>query len=130
MKITDKYGFRFRDWQVYKDSRQFRRDINILVRKFPTEERFALVDQTRRALLSIILNIAESTNKNSDKDMRLYLNRSHCSADEVVACLDCAYDDGYITKEELEVALAKASELAKQLTAFTAYLSRNLKVNR
>jgi four helix bundle protein len=75
MNTKDNHGFRFRDWQVYKDSRQFRKEINALVKKFPVDERFALSDQTKRALLSIILNIAESTNKNSDKDMKLYINR-------------------------------------------------------
>ena len=129
MNTKDKHGFRFRDWQIYKDSRQFRKEINEFVRKFPPHEKFALSDQTKRALLSIILNIAESTNKNSDKDMRLYINRSHCSVDEVVACLDCACDDGYITGQELELALTKAENIAKQLTAFTVYLSKG-KVNR
>ena len=130
MQTKDIHGFRFRDWQVYKDSRQFRRDINVLVKKFPIEERYALTDQTRRALLSIILNIAESTNKNSDKDMRVYINRSHCSLDEVVACADCAFDDNYISAEELETVLLKAENLAKQLTAFTVYLAKDKKVNR
>jgi four helix bundle protein len=123
MQTKDLHGFRFRDWPVYKDARQFRRDVNVLVKKFPIDERYALTDQTRRALLSIILNIAESTNKNSDKDMKLYLNRSHCSLDEVIACMDCAFDDKYITKEDLEAILVKAENLAKQLTAFTYYLA-------
>jgi len=61
--------------------------------------------------------------------MKLYINRSHCSVDEVVACLDCARDDNYITEGELESALTKAENLAKQLTAFTVYLSKQ-KVNR
>ena len=129
MQTKDNHGFRFRDWQVYKDSKKFRKEINILIKKFPPDERYALVDQTRRALLSIILNIAESTNKNSDKDMRVYINRSHCSLDEVVACMDCAFDDQYITGEELEIVLTNAENLAKQLTAFTVYLSKQ-KVNR
>jgi four helix bundle protein len=130
MRTKDTHGFRFRDWQVYKDSRQFRKDINHLVKKFPADERYALSDQTKRALTSIILNIAESTNKNSDKEMKVYINRSHCSLDEVVACLDCAYDDDYISEQDLETALTKAESLAKQLTAFTVYLSKDKKVNR
>lgn len=130
MKTVDKYGFRFRDWQVYKDNRIFRSEINELVKKFPPDERYALTDQTKRALTSIFLNIAESTNKNSDKDMRLYINRSHCSLDEVVACLDCAFDENYITETDLEKALTKASGLAKQLTAFTVYLAKSRSVNR
>jgi four helix bundle protein len=129
MQTRDQHGFRFRDWQVYKDARQFRKDIDLIIKKFPIEEKYALIDQCKRALLSVILNIAESTNKNTDKDMKLYINRSHCSVDEVVACLDCAKDNGYISNQEFKEGLEKASALAKQLTAFTVYLEKG-KVNR
>ena len=127
MQTKDPHGFRFRDWQIYQDARQFRKDTNLLVKRFPGEEKYALSDQTRRALISVILNIAESTNKNSDKEMKVYINRSHCSLDEVVACMDCAVDEGYINKEELEMVLSKAESLTKQLTAFTVYLSKSKK---
>ena len=119
----DKYGFRFRRWDIYKDARAFRSNINELLRTFPKEEKYALVDQTKRALNSIVLNIAESANKNTDKDMRVYINRAHCSLDEVVSCLDCALDDGYITNEQHQQALQKASSLAKRLRGFTRQLS-------
>lgn len=120
----ENHGFRFREWKVYKDGRIFRKHINNLFKKFPKEELFALVDQTRRALNSILLNLAEGSNKSTDKDMRLYVNRAHCSLDEVVACLDCALDDRYITEIEHEAALVQAEVLAKQLKAFTVFLSK------
>lgn len=120
---NDKYGFRFREWDIYKDARAFRIEINFLLKTYPKEEKYALVDQTKRALNSIVLNIAESTNKNTDKDMRLYINRAHCSLDEVVACLDCALDDGYITESQCQEILQKASSLAKRLRGFTNKLS-------
>lgn len=82
---NNQYGFRFREWNIYKDARKFRIEINKLLKNYPKEEKYALVDQTKRALNSIILNIAESANKTTDKDMRLYLNRAHTSLDEVVA---------------------------------------------
>jgi four helix bundle protein len=129
MRVLDKNGFRFRDWSAYKDARKFRKDLHVLVKQFPKDEKYSLIDQTRRALNSIILNIAESANKFTDKDMKVYVNRSHCSLDEVVACLDCALDDEYITEDQLEEALMKAGLLGKQLTAFTVYLSKE-KVNR
>jgi len=55
--------------------------------------------------------------------MRLYINRAHCSLDEVVACLDCALDDGYITESQCQEILQKASSLAKRLRGFTNKLS-------
>jgi len=120
---NDNYGFRFREWDIYKDAREFRIEINKLLKNYPQEEKYALVDQTKRALNSMIFNIAESTNKNTDKDMRVYINRAHCSLDEVVACLDCALDDGYISQKEHEEKLKQAQSLAKRLRKFTRHLS-------
>ncbi|MBI4120447.1 MAG: four helix bundle protein [Parcubacteria group bacterium] len=125
MTITDdNYGFRFREWDIYKDARSFRVEINKLLSTYPKEEKYVLVDQTKRALNSIVLNIAESANKNTDKDMRLYINRAHCSLDEVVACLDCALDDSYISKDRYHDAMQLASSLAKRLRGFTSHLSK------
>jgi four helix bundle protein len=122
---SDNFGFRFREWDIYKDSREFRVEVNKLLKTFPIEEKYVLIDQTKRALNSIILNIAESANKNTDKDMRVYINRAHCSLDEVVACLDCALDDKYITKEQHRAALEKASSLAKRLNSFNIHLLKS-----
>ena len=55
--------------------------------------------------------------------MKVYINRAHCSLDEVIACLDCALDDGYITIEQENEAMQKASSLAKRLRGFTSKLS-------
>lgn len=122
-KKVDEYGFRFREWDVYTDSRLFRNKINEILKSYPKSEIYALTDQTKRALNSIVLNIAESTNKSTDKDMRLYINRAHCSLDEVVSCLDCALDDGYISEVQHSEFLEEARSLAKRLRKFTGYLS-------
>src|SRR3989338_457286 len=99
MTMTTKDPFRFRDWDIYRDARVFRVKLNKIAKNFPPEEKFALGDQSRRALNSIILNIAESANKSTDKDRRLYI-RAHCSLDETVACADCALDSIYITESQ------------------------------
>lgn len=123
--ISDEnYGFRFRDWDIYKDSRKFRIEINEILKTYPKEEKYSLVDQTKRALNSIVLNIAEGSNKNTDKDTRVYINRAQGSLDEVVACLDCALDDKYITNEQHDLILKQASSLAKRLKAFATHLSK------
>lgn len=120
---TENYGFRFQEWNIYKDTRKFRIEINEILKTYPKEEKYSLVDQTKRALNSILLNIAEGSNKNTDKDTRVYINRAQGSLDEVVACLDCALDDKYITNEQHEIALKQASSIAKRLKAFAIHLS-------
>lgn len=121
--MPDKYGFKFRDWDIYQDSRKFRMEVNTVLKTYPKSEVYSLVDQTKRALNSILLNLAEGSNKNTDKDTRVYVNRSHGSLDEIVACLDCALDDGYIDEEIHNKFLKDASSIAQRLKKFSKYLS-------
>jgi len=123
-KNYDKYGFRFREWDIYKDAREFRLEINKILKIYPREEKYSLVDQSKRALNSIILNIAEGANRNTDKEMRVYISRAAGSLDEVIGSLDCALDSRYITKTQHQIALEKASSLAKRLKGFTVKLSK------
>jgi four helix bundle protein len=91
-------SFRFQSWQVYKDARAFRKELHIILRTFPADEKYNLVDQARRAMLSVILQIAEGSERKTEKDKNNFINRSLTSLFEVVACLDCALDDGYINQ--------------------------------
>ncbi len=93
--------------------------------KFPRDEQFCLTSQLRRALDSIILNIAEGADRGTDKDFAYYLNNSHTSLNEVVSCLDVALDNNYITKSEYSECLDQAVLLADQLTAFRKSLLNN-----
>lgn len=111
--------FRFRQFQVYKDARVFIKELKDFSRKkFPREEQFGLLPQLWRALDSIVLNIAEGSDRGTDKDFAHFLNNSHTSLNEVVSCLDIASDNQYIQEKEHFYFLEKAGLLADQLTAF------------
>ena len=118
-------GFVFQNWQVYKDARQLRKEINELVKKWPKEELFVSTDQVKRATLSVMLQIAEGSNRKTDKDKSLFFNRSHTSTDEVMACLDAALDSGYITSEEYQYFYNKCESMAKQFRGLAKYLSND-----
>lgn len=119
-------GFRFRKFKVYLDAIEFRMKIKRLTKKyFPLEEKYWLTDQIIRTANSIVLNIAEGTDRGTDKDCALFLNRSHTSLNEVVACLDIALKENYITKRTQEIYLNEAEELANQITAFRRKLLTN-----
>ena len=74
-----------------------------------------------------MLNIAEGSDRGTDKDFALFLNRAHTSLNEVVSCLDVALDENYITESEHLMYLNKAGDLANQLTAFRESLLKNPK---
>lgn len=116
--------FRFREFRIYKDALQFRKEIYDLTKIFPKEELYVLVSQLRRAANSIVLNIAEGSNRTSDLDFRRFLNQSLTSLEEVVACLDISFQEQYISEEQLNILLKKAEILGKQLISFINKLSK------
>lgn len=60
------YGFEKLD--VYKLARTLTQSIYELTKVFPTDEKFGLTNQIRRASVSVCLNIAEESSRFSNKE--------------------------------------------------------------
>lgn len=117
--------FRFREFPVYIDSLEFVTAIKRYSRKyFPESEKYCLTSQLWRALDSIILNIAEGTDKYSLTDFSRYLNQALGSLNEVVACLDIAFKENYISLDKHQDFIQKADNLYRQLKAFSSYVRK------
>ena len=71
-----------------------------LLKKFPSDERFAMCDQLRRASVSITSNIAEGVNRYSIKDKSHFIEMAYGSLMEVSSQFGIAEDLNYITPEE------------------------------
>lgn len=111
--------FRFREFPMYREARKVSRELKSFTKqRFPSEERYSLLSQLWRALDSIILNIAEGCDRGTDRDFAHFLNQAHTSLNEVVACLDVAVDNGYLTTDEQRPHLDSLATLADQITAF------------
>lgn len=121
-------AFRFQSWQVYKDARNLRKEINKVLKTYPTEEKYILTDQTKRAVLSVILQVAEGSERKTSKDKNVFINRSLTSLFEVVACLDGALDDGYINENQHKEFMLKIQNIAKQLRGLEKYISKSYKL--
>ncbi len=116
-------AFRFKKFEVYKDAKNFSRFCREIVNEQIADRNLA--DQIKRALNSIVLNIAEGSDRGTDKDFAHFLNNAHASLNEVVACIDVALDNKYISNKEHEIYLDKLMILANQLTAFRNKLLKN-----
>lgn len=118
--------FRFREFPVYVTARNFRKELKGFIKKrFPKEEQFCLSSQLWRALDSILLNIAEGSERYTDIDFSRFLNTALTSVNEVVSCLDCALDDKYLTKIEHQAFMAQAENIYRQLRAFSSKVRRD-----
>ena len=116
--------FRFQNFPVYNDIRKFIKDIFSITSKFPTKYQYDLGSQIRRATISILLNLAEGSGRDSDKDFNRFILIGLGSIYEVVAGLDIALDNELISKEEYQKLYEKAESIKKQLGG----LSKTLRV--
>jgi four helix bundle protein len=69
-----------------------------------------------------MLEIAEGSNRTTEKDKAVFINRAFTSLYEVLACFDCASDDEYITQEQYKIFYEKIEKIAKQLRGLEKYL--------
>lgn len=86
----------YRDLDVWKVGRRLVRDVYVATRSLPDDERFGLVSQMRRAVVSIPCNIAEGYGRGTRQEYIRYLRMARGSAAEletqVTLCEDLGYD--------------------------------------
>ncbi len=116
-------SFRFQKFPVYKDIKIFIQEIFTLTFKFPTLYQYDLGSQMRKAAISILLNLAEGSGRNSDKDFNRFISISIGSLYEVIAGLDVALDNKLISDEIYQEFYKKAEIIKNQLGG----LSKTLK---
>lgn len=92
--------FGYRKLVAYQKAKEIVRRTYKLLKKFPTEERYAMCDQLRRASVSITSNIAEGVNRFSVKDKAHFVEVAYGSLMEVSSQFEIAEDLGYVTSEE------------------------------
>jgi len=92
--------FGYRKLVAYQKAKEVVKRTYKLLKKFPTEERYAMCDQLRRASVSITSNIAEGVNRFSVKDKAHFVEVAYGSLMEVSSQFEIAEDLGYVTSEE------------------------------
>ena len=92
--------FGYRKLIAYQKAKEVVKHTYKLLKKFPSEERYAMCDQLRRSSVSITSNIAEGVNRYSVKDKAHFIEMAFGSLMEVSSQFEIAEELGYITFEE------------------------------
>lgn len=101
---------------VFEQSKKLALECYRITKDFPQEERYAMVQQIRRAALSVHLNIAEGCSRKSQTERKRFFEVSRGSVIEVDTAIDLAQELNYKTKEELQPLGAHLINTFKQLT--------------
>lgn len=108
----------FTELEVWKKARTLKREITNLVKTFPTEEKFRLTDQLIRFSRSINALIAEGHGRFTHKDQLHYCVQARGSLSETYNHLIDAYDESFITKEQLITFKNKIDEVERFLNGY------------
>lgn len=113
---------RFEELEVWKRAK----DLTNLIYKFSSDGSFSrdfgLRDQMRRAVVSIMSNIAEGFENQTQALFIKYLGLAKGSAGELRAQLYIAKDQEYISEENFSELFLLAEICSKQLARFIQYL--------
>ena len=105
----------YQSLDVYKISKELILLVYRMLKDYPAEEKYALCDQIRRAVISVPANIAEGMGRTSMKEQKHFLEIAYGSLLEVQCHLDISTDLGYITKEEYNYANAYIHRIANMI---------------
>jgi len=92
----------------------------VLTSTFPREERFGLVDQMRRAGISVMSNLAEGSGRTSSKDQAHFSQIAFGSLLEVDAQLQVSVDLGFLSRDDYESSRKTILILIKKISALRA----------
>ncbi len=117
---------RYKDLEIWKLSRKFRVSIYTVTSKFPSDEKFGLVSQLRRASVSVPSNIAEGSAKSSDKHFLVFLETALGSCFEMETQLLLSHDLEFIDSIALVDLQKQLESNIQMISKFMSYLKGKL----
>lgn len=115
---------RFEDLNVWQSARELVKIIYNFTNQGAFQKDFALRDQIRRAIISVMSNISEGFGAGSDAEFIRFLGYSRRSLYETQSQLYIALDLEYISKKDFDNVHEKTISTEKQINAFIGYLAK------
>ncbi|SRR5687768_9345192 len=106
--------------EAYKMARVLVKECYKITSRLPTEERFSLIPQIRRAAISVKLNIAEGASRRSAVERNRFYEISRGSAVEIDAAFETVIDLEYLKEEDFY-------DAAKALNSSFALITKMIK---
>jgi len=116
----------FEEPEVWKLTRQLKKEIRELVKKFPVGEKYKLTDQIIRSSRSAGSNISECFGRFHFKDNSEFCLNARSSLFETLSHLIDAFDEEYISDKEMKYFREKVLFCIKVLNGYIAYLKKQL----
>jgi four helix bundle protein len=102
---------------VWQKAHSFTVNLYQITANFPSQERYGLTNQIRRASVSVESNISEGCGRNGDKEFSRFLDIAQGSAYEVKCQILISRDLGYIDLDKAQLLIDKINEISKMINS-------------
>lgn len=113
---------RFEDIEAWQKARNLVKRVYGVCRVESYKKDYNLIDQTRRAAISVMANIAEGFARRTDREFINFLGMAHASAAELQSHLYVALDQNYISERDFKELYSLADEVSRMIQGFITYL--------
>ena len=116
----------YKELLVWQKGMSLAKGVYGLTARFPTDERFGLVSQMRRAAVSVPSNIAEGQARHGTREFLQFLSHASGSLAELETQLLLSIEMKYCVKNDAESVAGLISELQKMIAALRRTLGGSL----
>jgi four helix bundle protein len=121
---------RFTELLVWQRSHALTLEMYRLTANFPNSERFGLISQMRRAVLSVPTNIAEGSKRVGNPDFARFLNIAEGSLVETESLLMVSRDLGFVSREQCASHLNEIAQIAKMLHGLRSKVEKGPRLSK
>jgi four helix bundle protein len=115
--------FNFEKLDVWQKAIDFADPVYNHTRNFPSDERFGLTTQMRRAAVSVSSNVAEGTSRMSQTDFARFVEIATGSVFEVVSQSFIGRRQGFLNQKQFRALYAAAEEIGRMLSGLRKSLA-------
>ncbi|WP_395632626.1 four helix bundle protein [Flavobacterium sp.] len=116
----------YKELEIWKMSVAYCPKIYKATERFPEKERFGLISQLNRAVVSVPSNIAEGSAKSSDKHFLIFLENALGSCFEIETQLLVSLELGFLPQHDYDALSSDILIIIKRINNFMNFLSKNL----
>ena len=114
----------YKTLDAWKLAMELVKEVYVIIKNYPPDEKYSLADQTKRAVVSIPCNIAEGMGRNHKKDTIQFLHISRGSGYEVETLLTVAVMTSIIDEESYSRISEKIERNIKMINGLINYLEQ------
>ena len=112
----------FEELQIYQKARELANGVYAATKEQPFAKDYGMVDQIRRASVSVLSNIAEGFERGSKTEFIQFLYIAKGSCGEVRAQLQIAHDQTYLEEKQSQRLSGLAAEISRMMSSFIGHL--------